>query len=141
MTLEDAVVLAVRAHQGQKDKAGESYILHPLRVMLKQDTEIGMMAAVLHDVVEDTSWTFDGLRDQGCSEDVLALIDQLTRRDGEEYSDYLARIRTDPTARSVKLADLEDNLNVLRLRQITPKDADRLNKYLDAWRDLQGDPA
>lgn len=140
MTLEDAIVLAVQAHRGQKDKAGQDYILHPLRLMVKMDAEVAMMAAVLHDVVEDPSFTFDDLRNEGCPDEVIGVLDRLTQRTGEEYADYIARVRTDPTARKIKFADLEDNLNVLRLSHVTPRDVERLNKYLEAWRALQDEP-
>jgi len=88
-TLEDAILMAVEAHRGQKDKAGAAYILHPLRVMLYMETETEMMVAVLHDVIEDTKETkkvtIEYLKEAGYSEEVLQAIDCLTRRDGEEY--------------------------------------------------------
>ena len=68
--LEDAVAIAAQAHRGQKDKAGAPYLLHPLRMMLRMRSETAMMAAVLHDVVEDTDWTLEGLRERGFPEEV-----------------------------------------------------------------------
>jgi (p)ppGpp synthase/HD superfamily hydrolase len=137
-TVEDAVSIAARAHRGQKDKAGATYLLHPLRMMLRMDTEATMMAAVLHDVVEDTEWTFERLREAGFSEEVLEAIDCLTHREGESYQEFVERVRTNPIARQVKIADLEDNMNVRRINQIGPKELERLEKYHRAWRVLTG---
>ena len=79
-TLEDAIALAVEAHRGQTQKAGQPYILHPLRVMFRCDSEMERIVAVLHDVVEDTGRTFDDLRRLGYSEEVLAALDCVTKR-------------------------------------------------------------
>ncbi len=138
-TVEDAVSIAARAHRGQKDKAGAPYLLHPLRMMLRMDTEAAMMAAVLHDVVEDTEWTLDRLREAGFSEEVLEAVDCLTHREGESYEQFVERVRTNPVARQVKVADLEDNMNVRRMNQLGPKELGRLEKYHRAWRVLTGE--
>ena len=83
--LEEAILLAVKAHhKGRPDKAGKPYILHPLRMMLKMKTEAEMMAAVLHDVVEDTRWTLEQLRAKGFPEEVLEAVECLTKREGED---------------------------------------------------------
>ena len=138
-TVEDAVSIAPRAHRGQKDKAGAPYLLHPLRMMVRMDTEAAMMAAVLHDVVEDTEWTLDRLREAGFSDEVLEAVDCLTHREGESYEEFVKRVRTNPIAREVKIADLEDNLNVRRIDQIGPRDLERLEKYHRAWRVMTGE--
>ena len=138
-TVEDAVSIAARAHRGQKDKAGAPYLLHPLRMMLRMDTEAAMMAAVLHDVVEDTEWTLERLREAGFSEEVLEAVDCLTHREGESYQQFVERVRTNPIARQVKIADLEDNMNVRRINQLGPKDLERMEKYHRAWRVLTGE--
>ena len=135
-TVEDAVSIAVRAHRGQRDKAGAPYLLHPLRMMLRMDTEAAMMAAVLHDVVEDTEWTLERLREAGFSEEVLEAVDCLTHREGESYQEFVERVRTNPIARQVKIADLEDNMNVRRMNQLGPKELERMEKYHRAWRVL-----
>ena len=132
-TLEDAILLAAGAHRGQLDKAGEPYILHPLRVMLQLQDEAGKVAAVLHDVVEDTAITLDNLREGGYSEEVLQALEALTRREGESYADFIERAAKNPLARRVKLADLADNLNAGRLPQIRKKDRERLARYRAAW--------
>lgn len=138
-TVEDAVSIAARAHRGQKDKAGAPYLLHPLRMMMRMDTEAAMMAAVLHDVVEDTEWTLERLREAGFSEEVLEAVDCLTHREGESYQEFVERVRTNPIARRVKVADLEDNMNVRRINQLGPKDLERMEKYHRAWRVLTGE--
>ena len=138
-TVEDAVSIAARAHRGQKDKAGAPYLLHPLRMMMRMDTEAAMMAAVLHDVVEDTEWTLERLREEGFSDEVLEAVDCLTHREGESYEEFVERVRTNPIARQVKIADLEDNMNVRRMNQLGPRDLERLEKYHRAWRVLTGE--
>ena len=138
-TVEDAVSIAARAHRGQKDKAGAPYLLHPLRMMLRMETEAAMMAAVLHDVVEDTEWTIERLREAGFSEEVLEAVDCLTHREGESYQEFVERVRTNRIARQVKIADLEDNMNIRRINQLAPKDLERMEKYHRAWRVLTGE--
>jgi (p)ppGpp synthase/HD superfamily hydrolase len=135
--LEDALALAVQAHHGQRDKAGQPYILHPLRVMMRLESEAERTVALLHDVVEDTPWTLERLRALGYPEGVLAALDALTRREGETYEAFIERLRPDPLARRVKLADLEDNMDVRRLTQVTPEDTERLARYRAAWARLR----
>ncbi|MET0399023.1 MAG: HD domain-containing protein [Longimicrobiaceae bacterium] len=137
--IEDAIALAVRAHRGQKDRAGAPYILHPLRMMFRVETDAEKMAAVLHDVVEDTDWTLDDLRAEGFPEEVVAAVDHLTRREGESYEEFVRRAAAHPVARRVKLADLEDNMDVRRMGTVTAEDADRLTRYHRAWRSLTAD--
>lgn len=132
-TLARAIALAAQAHEQQKDKAGAPYILHPLRLMQKMHTDPEMIAAVLHDVVEDTEWTLDALRTEGFSPEILAAVDSVTHRQGETYDDYLARAAADPIGRKVKLADLEDNMDLRRLSELTEKDIERLQKYHRLW--------
>src|SRR4051794_30516827 len=127
-TVEDAVSIAARAHRGQRDKAGAPYLVHPLRMMLGMDTEAGVMAGVLHDVVEDTEWTLERLREAGFSEEVLEAVDCLTHREGEGYQQFVERVRTNPIARQVKIADLEDNMNVRRINQLGPRELERMEK-------------
>jgi len=136
-TLEDAIALAVQAHRGQRDKAGQPYVLHPLRLMLKLETEEERTVAVLHDVVEDTPWTLEKLREAGYSEPVLRALDHLTKREGESYEAFIERLRPDALARRVKLADLEDNMDVRRLTAVTARDTERLARYRAAWARLR----
>lgn len=133
-TLEDAISIASLAHKGQIDKAGSPYILHPLRMMMQMKSETAMMVAVLHDVVEDCKgWTFNRLRKNGFSEEVLAALDCVTSRSSESYEDFIKRVQTNPIAREVKIADLEDNMNIRRINELQPKDLERLEKYHRSW--------
>ncbi len=136
--LEKAIAIAVQAHAGQTDKAGMPYILHPLRVMMKMTSVTEMIVAVLHDVVEDSEWTIEQLRAEGFAEDVLAALDLLTKRTGEVYEAFIQRAKAHPLSCAVKLADLEDNMNAKRLRNVTEEDRERLEKYRRAWKDLNG---
>jgi (p)ppGpp synthase/HD superfamily hydrolase len=128
-TLERAIEIAARAHAGQVDKAGQPYILHPLRVMLRVSTEHERMAAVLHDVVEDTPVTLDQLRTEGFPAPVLSAIDALTKRPGESRLDAARRAAADPVALEVKLADNSENLDISRISQPTEKDFARMKQY------------
>ena len=137
-TLENAIAIAVKAHRHQKDKEGAPYILHPLRVMMRMNTETEMMTAVLHDVVEDSDWTIDGLRAEGFPEEVVQIIELLTKREGEPYEEYVKRAAGNGIARRIKIADLEDNMNMQRCRELTGADFKRYQKYHGAWRKLTG---
>jgi (p)ppGpp synthase/HD superfamily hydrolase len=132
-TFEDALLIACEAHRGQKDRYGQPYILHPLRVMARMRTEEERMVAILHDVVEDTPWTLDQLRDRGFSGEVVAAVEALTKLVGEPYEQLIARAGDNPLARKVKLADLEDNMDLRRVTEITEADLERLRKYRRAW--------
>ena len=140
-TLEDAIAIAANVHKGQVDKAGDPYILHPLRMMMRMETEEAKIAAVLHDVVEDSTpedkWTIERLAGVGFSKQVLEAVACLTKADGEQYEDFISRAAADPVARLVKIADLEDNMNMLRLDHVRPKDLDRLEKYHRSWLKLR----
>jgi len=135
-TLEDAILLAVEAHRGQKDKAGVPYILHPLRMAFKMQTETEMIVAVLHDVIEDTAVSLANLRQAGFPSAVLEALDCLTRRENESYDAFIARVKENPLARKVKMVDLEDNLDIRRLKHLTESDLKRLQKYLRAWKTI-----
>lgn len=128
-TLEKAIEIAARAHAGQVDKGGQPYILHPLRVMLTLNKPDERVAAILHDVVEDTNVTLDDLRAAGFSEKVLAAIHALTKTTGETRLAAASRAAADPVARAVKLADVADNMNMSRIAQPTDRDYARLKVY------------
>lgn len=136
-TLADAIILAVNAHRDQVDKVGQPYYLHPIRVMIKVRTETEKVVAMLHDLLEDTPYTAEDLRSMGYSEEVLAALDCLTRRDNESYEALIDRLKPNSIARRVKIADLEDNMDLTRLHEITHHDLARLQRYLAAWRLLQ----
>jgi (p)ppGpp synthase/HD superfamily hydrolase len=131
-SLEEAIALAATAHAGQKDMAGEPYILHPLRVMLSLRTQEERLAAILHDTVEDTSITLKKLRSLGYSERVIAAIDALSRRDDETYEEFTERVAKNPLAVRVKLADIADNLMRSRRPPVSAADKERIRRYLKA---------
>lgn len=128
-TLERAIAIAAEAHAGQVDKGGEPYILHPLRVMLRMTSSTERMAAVLHDVVEDTSVTLDFLRAEGFPLEVLSAVDALTKRRGESRIDAAHRAKQDPVARLVKLADNAENMDLSRIAEPTERDYARVEEY------------
>lgn len=131
--LAEAIALARSAHEGQVDKAGQPYIEHPLRVMGRVSGEYEQMAAVLHDVVEDTALTVDDLEEAGCPGTVTKAVDALTKRPGESLADSMARVAVDPIALSVKRADIADNSDPARLALLDEATADRLRKkYADS---------
>ena len=136
-SIDDALRIAVRVHAGAVDKAGQPYILHPLRVMLRVSTEAERIVAILHDVVEDSDVTLDDLRAEGFSDEVVDAVDHVTRRDGESYEAFIERIAPHPLARRVKIADLEDNMDVTRLVVLDERGAERMQRYLRSWQRLR----
>ncbi len=134
--LERALEIAVDAHAGQEDKAGEPYIRHPLRVMRAMDTDTERVVAVLHDVVEDSSYALKDIEEHFGTE-VRDAVDCLTKRDGDDYvEDFVARAAENDIAHRVKRADIEDNLDLTRLSDLDDDDLKRLNKYHEALRQL-----
>lgn len=136
-TLERAIAVAARAHEGQQDKGGTAYILHPLRVMMRVQTTEQRIVAVLHDVLEDTSMSLADLAREGFVLKVLAAVQALSRRDDESYEAFVARLGVDPLARVVKLADLADNSDLSRIASPGPEDLARLQRYQQASAYLQ----
>lgn len=138
-TLDKAIRIAAEVHEGQRDRYGSAYILHPIRVMMRVDSEVEKIAAILHDVVEDSDWTLADLQREGFSDEVVTAVDCLTKRDeqNEPYMAYIDRVLTNPVAIKVKLADLEDNMDLTRIAIMTERDPERLTRYHQAWRKLQ----
>lgn len=130
-SLERAIQIAVTAHAGQVDKGGAPYILHPLRVMfsISVDGDEARIAAVLHDVLEDTDVTAEDLAGEGFSAPVIEALEALTRRESETYSAFIKRVSRNPIARIVKMADLKDNSDLSRIPSPTQKDRKRFWKY------------
>ena len=128
-TLERAIAIAAAAHEGQVDKGGAPYILHPLKVMLRVNTLEERIVAVLHDVVEDCGISFDDLRNEGFSETVLMAIASVTNVPDESYEEFIERAAQNPIGRVVKLADLEENSDLSRIAQPSWEDLERLEKY------------
>jgi len=139
ITLERAIALAAEAHAGQTDKAGASYILHPLRVMQAQSTTDARIVAVFHDVVEDCEgWGFERLVAEGFTVNMIEALRSVTKIEGEAYEDFVRRAAAHPTGRVVKIADLRDNLDISRFAQLTDKDLARVNKYKRAIQLFEG---
>ena len=130
-TIEHAIEIAANAHAGQRDKAGQPYIFHPLRVMFRVDGEHEQMAAVLHDVVEDTAITIDDLAREGFPPEVLRAVEALTKLPGETRLEAAARAAADPVARKVKLADNAENMDLSRIPNPTDKDHARCREYAE----------
>lgn len=142
MTIEDAIAFAAERHRGQTDKAGRAYIWHPLRIAMKFEDEDAQMAAVLHDVVEDTSATLDELRRRGVPERVIKAIEYLTKRPeehgDENYLVFMRRAKDNELARRVKRADLLDNSDPVRLAKLDPKTREGLRRrYAEALAELE----
>lgn len=129
-TLERAIEIAKQAHAGQVDKGGADYIEHPLRVMEMCETEEEKIVGILHDVVEDSDWTFEMLEAEGFSDEIVDALRCITRQsDDEDYDAFISRVMTNPLAVKIKLYDLEDNLDLSRLKCITEADLARCEKY------------
>ena len=128
-TLEIALKIAATHHAGQVDKAGQPYILHPIRVMLSVKNGDERIAAILHDTVEDTSVTFDDLASAGFSSAVIDAVRALTKTDGESRIEAALRAVQDPIARQVKLADVSDNMDLSRIPSPTEEDFARIEEY------------
>ena len=139
MNLERAIEIAVSAHKGVKDKGGNPYILHPLRVMLSLNSEEEKIVGVLHDVVEDAEdWTFEKLQDEGFSTQILEGLQSVTKTsEDENYDEFVQRAITNAIGRQVKIADIKDNLDVTRIDILTEKDMKRLQSYKKSLKILQ----
>lgn len=136
--LSVAIQFASEKHVAQTDKGGRAYILHPLRMMMRlrtSDEEL-MAIAVLHDVVEDCKVSFDDLRAIGMTDRVIAGVKALTKQAGETYEQFIDRAAKNHDAMQVKREDLRDNSDITRLKGITAKDVERMEKYMKAFRKL-----
>jgi (p)ppGpp synthase/HD superfamily hydrolase len=122
-TLEHAIAIAAKAHEGQIDKAGAPYVLHPLRLMLQMSTAEERIVAVLHDVVEDCDWTPEQLRAEGFSEGILEALDSVTKREGEDYEAFIRRSRSSAILRIIRIS-----AGLRRLRR----------KTCSGWRGMRG---
>ncbi|HEY9618469.1 MAG TPA: GTP pyrophosphokinase [Microcoleaceae cyanobacterium] len=127
--LGKAIAIAAVAHQNQCDKANAPYILHPLRMMMRGQTEVEQIVAVLHDVVEDSDWTLDQLATEGFPAEVISALDCLTRRSEESYDEFIDRVLTNSLASHVKRYDLEDNMTLTRMSTLSDRDLERLQRY------------
>lgn len=139
-TLEKSLQIAIQAYTGQKDKAGKTYILHPLRIMAKMSTENEMAVALLHDVIEDSDISAHDLLNEGIPQNIVEAVVLLTRNSDENYSDFILKLANNPLAAKIKKADIEDNINILRLNKLGSSDFDRIRKYHEAWKILDSQP-
>ena len=140
-TLQRAIEIATEAHKGQVDKSGKEYIGHPMRVMEMGKTEEEKIVGVLHDVIEDTDWTFEALAEEGFSKEVIDALRCVTKlSENENYDDFIERVKKNSLAVAVKINDLSDNMDIRRLPYLSDKDVKRLKKYLRAYKKLIGEP-
>ena len=139
--LAKAVTIALEAHKGATDKAGMPYAGHIMRVMHAGRTNDEKIVGVLHDLVEDTHWTFDMLLEEGFPPHIVDALRCVTKiSEDEPYEAFIERVKSNPLAVAVKINDLTDNMDIRRLADITDKDAIRLRKYLKAYRELILEP-
>jgi len=131
--IEKSLEIALKAYAGQKDKAGKTYILHPLRIMSKMDSEEEMSVALLHDVIEDSDITKDDLIKEGIPIHVAEAVNALTKGTNETYEAFIERIKDNKLASKIKKYDIEDNINILRLKSVSETDLKRIAKYHNAW--------
>ena len=141
LAIELAIELALNFHRGQRDADGDPYILHLMRVMLKCHSTSAKQAGLLHDILEDTSATEDDLIQAGICPNVTQSVKRLTRFAHIDYADYILALAEDPIAKEVKIADLEDNYAIGRVKyrpEHRLEDARRLERYILSHRFLSG---
>lgn len=131
-----ALALCCDAHKGQLDKSGIPYLLHPFHVAEQMDSEYEVCTALLHDVVEDTHYTFEDLERAGFPAEVMGALRLLTHDLSVPYLDYIRALRADPLAVKVKLADLIHNSTTSRLEVLTPEQEEKVLEYQEAIRIL-----
>lgn len=129
-----ALKLCFEAHKNQTDKSGMPYVFHPFHLAEQMKDEDTTIAALLHDVVEDTDYTIADLEQMGFSPNVIEALELLTHNDGTPYMEYVAKIKDNPIAKAVKLADLEHNSDLSRLDTVDEKALKRKEKYSQAIR-------
>ena len=127
-----AMKFCFQAHKDQVDKSGIPYVFHPIHLAEKMEDELTTVVALLHDVVEDTAYTFDDLRELGFPEAVVSTLMLLTHDADTPYLDYVARLKDHPAAKAVKLADLQHNSDLSRLDTVDEKALARVEKYWQA---------
>ena len=127
-----ALKLCFEAHKDQTDKSGLPYVFHPFHLAEQMPDEKTTVVALLHDVIEDTDYTLDDLKNMGFLDDILSAIALMTHDDGVPYMEYIALIKKNPIAKMVKLADLRHNSDMSRLDKVTAHDRERAEKYKKA---------
>lgn len=136
MNLEKAIQIAVKCHDGQKDKAGRPYILHPLHLMNNVSNEEEKIVAILHDVIEDSDYTFEDLRKDGFKENIIDALMLLTHNKDVDYFEYIDNIKNNKIAKTIKIQDLKHNLDITRLDNLDEKAIENLKKYFKAYKSL-----
>ncbi len=131
-----ALKISFEAHKNQLDKSGMPYVYHPFHLAEQMTDEASTCVALLHDTVEDTDMTLDDLRGYGFGEDIISAIALMTHDDAVPYMDYVRKIKSNPIARAVKLADLRHNSDLSRLDTVDEKALARAEKYAEAIRIL-----
>lgn len=127
-----AMKVAFEAHKNQTDKTGLPYIYHPVHLAEQMTDEVTTCAALLHDVAEDTNITLEALAEMGFDSEILAILRLLTHDEAVPYMEYVRKIKTNPLAVQVKLADLRHNSDLTRLDEVDEKALRRVEKYREA---------
>lgn len=127
-----ALKLCFEAHKNQTDKTGLPYVFHPFHLAEQMTDEYTTVTALLHDVVEDTDYTLNDLKEMGYPDEVITALSLLTHDDGSEYMEYVKRLKNNPIARAVKLADLKHNSDLSRYDTIDNRAVKRTEKYQQA---------
>lgn len=132
-----ALKLCFEAHKDQVDKSGLPYVFHPFHLAEQMKDEDTTIIALLHDVAEDTSYTFKELADMGFKPEIIETLKLLTHEDGVPYMEYVQNLKSNPLAKTVKLADLRHNSDLTRLDAPDEKALKRQQKYLEAIKLLE----
>ena len=133
-----ALKISFNAHKNQVDKTGVPYIFHPFHLAEQMDDEASVCVALLHDVIEDTDYTFDDLEKEGFTKKIIDAIKLITHDSNVPYLDYVNMIKENSIARKVKLADLKHNSDLSRLDLSVDKIPPKLDLYLEAIKILEG---
>lgn len=135
--IKKAYEICLTAHAAQTDKMGMPYHLHPERVAARCATDAEIIVALLHDTIEDTHVTPEFLLEQGFPKEIVDGVLSVTKREGESYEDFVVRAKKNPIGRMVKIHDLEDNMDIRRLNELSDESVERLRKYLKAYHYLK----
>ena len=132
-----AMKICFQAHKDQVDKSGMPYVFHPFHLAEQMEDELATAAALLHDVAEDSRYTFSDLRDMGFPEPVVEAVRMMTHDPSVPYMEYVAGLKSNPITRAVKLADLRHNTDLSRLDAVDEKALARVEKYRKAIKILE----
>lgn len=137
--LSAMLLFATQKHAGQFDKCGVPYILHPLAVMnlLNTTDEELMCVALGHDLVEDCDVNHQDLRNIGMTERVISGILAMTKMPGQTYDEYKAQVKSNKDAVRVKMADLQHNSDIRRIKGLREKDFERNARYQKFYVELR----